>query len=218
MKRLLVALALVLLGGPVLGASQTSNKPTGAQIIKKAQSYLYVRELKPRNGNRSPEIDSWLKYLGLPPGLSYCISFDIYCIGKTFEESGKRCPIPKIGHCGRFLKAVKADKYAYTIYTPKQVEQGIVKARPGDILIWSHNKNINNTKSYTWPGHAELIEHAKNPVNTIGANTTGVDSINSQREQSGKAGPIGGVWRKTRKLGAYAPFNPEAIVHINGVN
>ena len=216
-----MALFLILLGGPVWGASQPSinTNLTGDQILKKAQSYLYVREQKPRNGNRSPEIDSWLKYIGLPPGLSYCITFDIYCIGKTFEEKGKRCPVPKIGHCGRFLKSVKADKYAYTIYTPKQVELGIVPVKPADMLIWSHNKTIHTEKSYYWPGHAEFIESKKlrTSVNTIGANTTGVDSINSQREQSGKSGPIGGVWRKTRKLGAYAPFNPEAIVRINGV-
>lgn len=185
-------------------------------ILTKAQSYLYVRELHPRNGNRSPEIDAWLKYLGLPPGLSYCLTYGVYCTDTVYEQYGLRRPLPKIGHCGTMLKLARKDKYAYTVYTPRQIERGIAKITPTDIIIWSHNKTLQMDKSYTWPGHAELAKQQTGlaTVDTYGANTVGVDDAKAQREQGAK-GPVGGVWLKHRRLGSASSFNPEGIIHIN---
>ena len=189
------------------------------QIMKRAESQLYVRELTPRNGNRSPEIDGYLKYLGLPPGLSYCITFDIWAIGKTFEANGKKCPVPQIGKVSTFLKTVRKDRYAYTVITPKQVEYGIVKLKPAMIACWSHGKSYDSA-DYTWSGHAELVKSPTTFVKfkTIGANTVGVDDADAQREQTGKMkslGPIGGVWEKNRSVSKLSSFCTEAFVDVN---
>ena len=195
----------------------------GQEIMQRAELYKNVRELHPLNGNRSPEIDSFLSYLGLPVGLSYCISYDIYVIGKTYESHGKHCPVPKIGRVSTFVKTVMKDKYAYRVINPRDVELGIVKLKPGMIATWSHGKKlqlVNGTKQdvYDWAGHGEIVatQDTKTVFHTWGANTTGVDDINAQREQhSGQTGPVGGVWYKKRNVSKQAAFATEAFIDYN---
>jgi hypothetical protein len=193
-----------------------------AEIMKRAESQLYVRELHPLNGNKSPEIDGYLAYLGLPVGLSYCLSFCIFIIGKTYEANGKRCPVPKIGKCSTFLKTAKKDKYTFTVHDAKKVEYGIIKLKPAMLAIWSHKKKLDRAGNdkYDWDGHAELMSVQTSNVkfNTVGANTTGVDDVSQQREQTGgikKGGPVGGVWAKNRTVSSLASFRTEAFIEVN---
>jgi hypothetical protein len=192
--------------------------PYDLEVLKKAESYLYVRELNPINGNRSPEIDMWLKYVGLPPGLSYCVTFNVYCVGSVYEAHGKRNPLPKIGRVSTLLKIVKKDKYAFTVVPAKDVEYGSYILKPGMIAIWSNNKKLDGSglDKYDWAGHAEFVTSplVKSKFGSIGANTIGVDDIRSQREQA-KTGPVGGVYRKSRNISKLKSFNTEAFIKIN---
>ena len=195
--------------------------PYSTEIMDKAKTYLHVREAT--NNNDSPDIDQFLAYLGLPKGLAYCISFDIFCYGKVYEKHGRKCPVPKIGRCSTWLKSVKKDKYAYTVIDPKKVEYGAVKLKPAMFSIWSHNKKLYKAGTvdlYDWAGHAELVDLQVTNVkyDTVGANTTGVDDIKLQREQTGgikKGGPVGGVWKKHRNVSKLSSFATEAFVEVN---
>lgn len=218
----LMLIAAMFITSHAFGMTQDMAK----SVMDLAKSQLYVRELHPPNGNRSPEIDGYLKYLGLPPGLSYCISFDIWAIGKAYEAKGKRCPVPKYGKCSTFLKQVKKDKYAYTVIPAKQVEYGAAKLKPAMIAIWSHGNPYHRdggygSDKYEWSGHAELIDLQNTVIkfDTVGANTTGVDDAALQREQkvgSYKPGtPLGGVWKKKRSVSKMDSFYCEAFVEVN---
>ena len=90
------------------------------------------------------------------------------------------------------------------------------------LATWSHGKRLDKDGSdkYDWSGHAELVDFQVTNVkfDTVGANTTGVDDINLQREQKGglkKGGPVGGVWKKHRSVSKLSSFNSEAFVEIN---
>ena len=68
----------------VLLFGQTSFAANGLQALKVAEGYTYVREKT--NHNDAPEIDRFLKYVGLAPHLSWCLAFDNFCWG---EEIGR---------------------------------------------------------------------------------------------------------------------------------
>jgi hypothetical protein len=205
----------------LLAAKARANSCYSQEIMDLAKSQLYVREKT--NNNDAPEIDGYLKYLGLPKGLSYCITFDIWAIGKTYEAHGLKCPVPKIGKVSTLLKTVKKDKYKFTVHSARDVEYGIVKLKPAMIATWSHSKRLDRAgkDAYDWSGHAELVDCPTTYVkfDSVGANTTGTDDPRLQREQSGGTyklgGPQGGVWKKHRSVSKQSSFYCEAFIELN---
>lgn len=57
-----------------------------ANIVLKAIAHIGNREIG--TTNEGPEVNQYLAYVNLPPGLSWCMSFDCYIVGRTAEGMG----------------------------------------------------------------------------------------------------------------------------------
>lgn len=70
------------------------------KAIDFAKTQSHVREVKT---NSSPEIDKYLKSVGLSPGLAWCTAFLYYC----YSQVAKRHPYPKTGLVHEAYKGLK---------------------------------------------------------------------------------------------------------------
>ena len=152
----------------------------GEQVIKFAKTLLYVHEKTGTNDH--PVIDQMLYYLGLPKQLSWCLAFCLWCWHGVINP----LPFPKTARCATFLEQVSNDEWKYKVFDLEDVAWGIEKAKPGDIMIFSHSK-VAGKKN--WNGHAALVVKQVNPryFETIEGNTNAAGS----REGDG-------VYKKTR--------------------
>jgi hypothetical protein len=140
-----------------------------------------IREV-PRNSNRGPRIETYLKSIDLPGGLSWCAAFVYWC----FKEASRRlaagtvCPLVKTGGCLDHWNRCEASgarrlKAADALQNP-----GLL--RPGHIFIMDHGRGL---------GHTGVIERISGGLlYTIEGNT-----------DASKTREGGGVYRLTRKVG-----------------
>lgn len=191
-------------------------------ILFVASDYLYVREKT--NANDHPEIDRWLKYVGLNnqasikqtgQGYSYCMAYVCTMIGDTYKYYGKPTPFYRMAKCSDVWTLSKKNKYKYKTFTAKQVYIGAVKLNQSDVVIYSHNKKSNTS----FNGHTGLViqQINNNSFKSIEANTVGVSSLVDDREQNKYSKNFGGVYIKQRKLGiGTTAFPVEGFIRIIG--
>jgi hypothetical protein len=116
--------------------------------------------------NSSPEIDMFLKYVGLSPGNPYCSSFVSYCIGEANVDE----PTVRSGLARKFIlkESIPASKVLL-----KQVE-----IPTGSIVVWKQGNTVFGHVGFTtlnWIGKEGY---------TIEANT-GSGNTGSQRDGEG---------------------------------
>jgi hypothetical protein len=193
-------------------ATLAFGTPYGDQIIETAKSYSYVREQT--NHNDAPQIDGWMKYLGLDnagqirstgTGFSWCMGFVQGMYREVYAIYSKRVPLPRSARVSDVYKMAKKDKYRYQVFTAKQVESGAVKLKVADVMICSHNKRTDN-----FDGHTGLViaQNSKAYFRTIEGNTGPSSNANDQREQTGtnkKVEMNGGVRFKDRTVRPRSP-------------
>ena len=168
MKKLIFIILLIFLCGHILYPQ--------SPIIRYAESYLWVREIKP---NRSPEIDSMNIAVGVPLGSSWCASY----VSWVFNNNGYLYPhtawSPNLG--------LKQD----CIWQAKRVNT--VKLQPGDVVTFYYS-NLGRI------GHTGIIVQVYDDcVITVEGNTNGAGS----REGSGvfkKKRSLDKVYRITRYI------------------
>lgn len=154
--------------------------------MKIAESQLQVREKTGHNDAK--EIDKYLLYVGLPKGLPYCLSFDIWCWGQVYKVN----PFPKVGGTVHFMEVVKQHPLRYKVYTTYDVKRG--KQMRAGIGIYFHDSRT---------GHAFLFDSVKDVTsfNTIEANTVGKATKNVQEQRGeSKTNLKQGVHRRIRTM------------------
>lgn len=141
----------------------------GERVIEVAKSYLTLREATGHNDG--PLIDRMLEYLGLPHNLSWCLAFCLWC----YHQAITPLPFPKIARCATFWQMVQENEVRYKTFDAEDVSWGVVKARPGDVMIFSrdHSPTVKN-----WDGHAALVVAQLSPRKwrTIEGNTNAAGS------------------------------------------
>jgi len=147
--------------------------------IAGAEAKRGVREV-PRNSNRGPEVDNYLKRVGLPPGHAWCCAFVYWCMDEAGKALARANPMVKTAGCmDHWNRAVAAG--ARRIVRSKALENPSLLL-PGMIFIMDHGKGL---------GHTGLIESVKGGmITTLEGNT----DASMTREG-------GGVYRLTRKIG-----------------
>jgi len=190
------------------------------EILFVGSQYTYVREMTNRNDH--PDIDIWLKYCGLDnqkkflrtgEGYSYCAAFGCYVIYVTYKAHNMKSPFFHSAGCADILTRAKKDKYTYRVITPKQIFIGAAYLEPADVIIWSHNKNSENS----WNGHFgfNYYQINNNEFKSLEANTINKNDASGQREQAKGSKNVGGVYYKNRKLGlGTTEFPVEGIIRI----
>lgn len=153
--------------------------------LRVALSFEGVVEVKP---NSSPEIDRWLRYVGLNPGYAYCAAYVSYCIG-TSEVA---YPKLKTARAQNFITSRSIDA--------RKVLRGETTIPEGYIVVWKQGETLFGHVGFTtrsWIGSTGT---------TIEANTSS-SSRGSQREGEG-------VYQKTRHI---IPTSAFRITHFTPV-
>lgn len=152
----------------------------GAVEVAGTEADAGIREI-PRNSNRGPRVDAYLKSVDLWPGLSWCAAFVFWC----FDEAAARVlvnqqnPLIKTGGClDHWTRCEKAG--ARRIKASEAIKNPCL-LRPGHIFIMDHGRGL---------GHTGIIERVSGGLlYTIEGNT------DASRTREG-----GGVYRLTRKV------------------
>jgi hypothetical protein len=167
-----------------LGGNSCASQ--GTQTLEVAYTYITVREKT--NKNDAPEIDKFLKYVGLAPHFPYCLAFANYCWG----QAAKPNPYPRIGGTVRFMEIVKAHPLRYRIYIADDFRHGINARATGGIGIYFHGPRS---------GHAVLFAKQIDfhTFSTVEGNTVGVESKNTAEQRGeGKTNNKQGVYKRIR--------------------
>ena len=188
MIRLLIL--MLLLTVPVSAATLQER------VIINSARYLHVRELQ--NNNRGPEIDTWLKYLGLPMGQPYCAAFVVY----NYHEAGYN--LPRIGRCSLLWQRCRDNGLRYTTFTAEDVSFGIRRINPADAVIWRNG----NGPGQNWNGHAGL---ALDQINRAAFRSR---EGNTQPGNAGSQREGGGVYDRERPLGFGASFRVVGFIRV----
>jgi hypothetical protein len=151
-----------------------SQQPEHLRI---ALSYEGVIEVTP---NSSPEIDKWLRYVGLSPKHPYCAAYVSYCIGKAEVAAPK-------------IKSARAQSFIIKQSIPAiKVLRGEIEIPTGSIVVWKQGETLFGHVGFTtsiWKGASGK---------TIEANTSS-NARGNQRDGEG-------VYSKTRTIIPTAAF------------
>jgi hypothetical protein len=167
-------------------------------VLKVAKGYSHVREKT--NRNDAPEITKFLKYVGLPPQVPYCLAFANFCWGQV----AKKNPYPRVGGTIYFMEKVKAHPLRYKVYTADDFRRG--QGMAGGIGIYFHNSRS---------GHAVLFDKQIDLHNfsTVEGNTVGVDTKDAAEQRGeGKTSKKQGVYCRVRSNRSSAGMQFKGIV------
>jgi hypothetical protein len=166
-------------------ASAASPMPTLSPLLARALQIAGdaadagVREV-PRNSNRGPEVDDYLRRTGTPPGHAWCCAFVYWCMDEAANALGVRNPMVRTAGCLKHWQ--RAESHGARRVHAKEAKRDASLMRPGMIFIIDHGKGLGHT------GFLERVEAGL--LHTIEGNT------DASRTREG-----GGVYRLVRKVG-----------------
>lgn len=169
-----------------------------------ALKYTYIREKTNRNDH--PDIDKFLKYLGLPPRQSWCAAFVIYNFKEASEKISVPQPLPKYARVALLLKKCKENPLRFKVLTKEQVVLDLIKLEKGDLPVWI----CSPVKNDDFNGHIGFVlkQIDTKTIHTIEGNTT-PGNTGDQREG-------GGVYERTRKIVPSSTFRLEYFIRYIG--
>lgn len=122
-----------------------------------AQSQIGVLE-NPLGSNSGPQVDLYLKRVGLNPGYAWCMAFVYYCFDEAAKNSGQSNPLIKTAGVIAHWNAAKCVKIPV-----KNAVQNPALIKPGQIFIISSGGG---------KGHTGLVEKVEGGIlTTIEGNT-----------------------------------------------
>ena len=170
----------VLFGGERVPTAELALDPFLDAVLKvaAAEEAKAVRE-QPKNSNRGPEVDAYLKRAGVPPGLAWCCAFVYWCFDEAATAAGRSNPMFKTAGClAHWNNAQRAGAQRITA-AEAVADPGRVK--PGMVFVMDFGGGL---------GHTGFVERVDGGfITTLEGNTDA-----SQTREGG------GVYRLTRKL------------------
>ncbi len=163
---------------------QVEVKPKGlaAQVLAQAGAAADagVRE-QPRNSNRGPEVDEYLRRAGVPPGLAWCCAFTYWCFDEAAKGLGIDNPMYRTAGCLAHWNKAEAHGGTRLLAKDAVADPGLIQ--PGMVFIMDFGGGMGHT------GFVERVEGGY--LHTIEGNTDA-----SQTREGG------GVYRLKRKVGS----------------
>lgn len=138
-----------------------------------------VREV-PRNSNRGPEVDDYLRRTGTPPGHAWCCAFVYWCMDEAASALEVDNPMVRTAGCLKHWH--RAQAHGATRMHAKDAKRDASRVQPGMIFIVDHGKGLGHT------GFVERVDAGL--LSTIEGNT------DASRTREG-----GGVYRLVREIG-----------------
>lgn len=137
-----------------------------------------VREV-PKNSNRGPEVDVYLRRAGVRPGLAWCCAFTYWCFDEAALATGRANPMVRTAGCLDHWN--RAPGHGARRIAAKAATGNPALLRPGMLFVMDFGGGL---------GHTGIVERIDGGhVVTIEGNT----DASMTREG-------GGVYRLTRKL------------------
>jgi len=166
-------------GGHVPIAASVGDSFLGAVLDKAgAAADARVRE-QPKNSNRGPEVDEFLRRAGVPPGLAWCCAFTYWCFDEAALAAGRDNPMFKTAGCLNHWNHAERQGARRVAAKAAIEDPGLI--RPGMVFIMDFGSGL---------GHTGFIAGVQGGhIHTIEGNTDA---------SQGREG--GGVFRLTRKL------------------
>ena len=169
-----------LFGGQTVPEAPRASDPFLASVmaIAAAEEAKGVRE-SPRNSNRGPEVDAYLKRVGLGGGFAWCCAFTYWCFDEAARAATRANPMVKTAGClDHWNRAERAGgrrvPAAQAVADPRLVE-------PGMVFIMNFGGAA---------GHTGFVESVNGGlITTIEGNT-----------DASKTREGGGVYRLSRKI------------------
>ena len=146
--------------------------------IAAAQEASHVREI-PRNSNRGPQVDAFLRCAGCPPGNSWCCAFVYWCMNEASKELGRRNPMVRTAGCLDHWQ--RASSKGANRFTTARALADHALIHPGLIFVMDHGAGF---------GHTGFVERVDG-----GMMTTLEGNTDASKTREG-----GGVYRLTRKI------------------
>jgi len=169
-----------LFGPESVPASDTASDDFLARVVKVAagEESKEVREV-PKNSNRGPEVNEYLRRAGKGPGLAWCCAFVYWCFDEAAIAVGRDNPMVKTAGClDHWAKAQSAGAQR-VVKAKATADPSLVE--PGMIFIMDFGGGA---------GHTGLVEEvAGGFITTIEGNT-----------DASKTREGGGVYRLHRKI------------------
>lgn len=169
-----------LFGGDSVPVSDQAVDPLLFRVLEIAagEEKRKIREV-PRNSNRGPQVDDYLRRAGVNPGLSWCCAFVYWCFDEAAKGLG--CPNPMVRTAGCLNHWNRAVATGAGRITKKEAVDNPGLVKPGMIFIMDHGGGL---------GHTGLVERIEGGlITTIEGNT------DASRTREG-----GGVYRLQRKM------------------
>lgn len=169
--------------GALFGPEQVPSvtRPSGSLLAKAlaiAATQVGVLE-QPRNSNRGPMVDQYLRRTGVPTGLAWCCAFTYWCFDEAAQQLGRSNPMVKTAGCLAHWNGAARAGGARITRAHAVADPGLVQ--PGQVFIMDFGGG---------KGHTGFVEQViGGQVRTIEGNT----DASMTREG-------GGVYRLTRKL------------------
>jgi hypothetical protein len=137
-----------------------------------------VREI-PKNSNRGPDVEKYLRSVGLGPGYAWCCAFMYWSFEEAAAQLGRPNPMVRTGGCLDHWN--KAERHGARRIRAAEALDTADAVKPGMLFIIDHGHGL---------GHTGIIEQvAGGLLTTIEGNT------DASRTREG-----GGVYRLTRKV------------------
>ncbi|SER73023.1 Putative peptidoglycan binding domain-containing protein [Azotobacter beijerinckii] len=169
-----------LFGKGTVATSANPGDPLLQQVLKTAGGEAARRVLEvPRNSNRGPQVDTYLRCVGAPLGVAWCCAFVYYCFEEAAGTIGRTNPMVKTAGCLDHWRRAPSRGGRRMASSQAVNDPSLVKA--GMIFIMDHGGGL---------GHTGLVEHVVGGlITTIEGNT-----------DASKTREGGGVYRLTRKF------------------
>lgn len=157
-------------------------KGLAAQVLAQAGAAADagVREV-PRNSNRGPQVDEYLRRAGVQPGLAWCCAFTYYCFDEAAAQAGIDNPMLRTAGCLAHWNNTERHGGRRLLARDAVANPGLIQ--PGMVFIMDFGGGMGHT------GFVERVEGGY--LHTIEGNTDA-----SQTREGG------GVYRLTRKVGS----------------
>lgn len=145
-----------------------------------ARRYTWVRETTP---NRSPQIDTWCKKMGMPNGVYWCLISVWNWFDNAAHAQGVKNPLPKLASVNRMLAYANSLGSGLKVIPVRANFGANATAQKGDIFCMTANSRTDPALiGKWWNGHTGIVEQdLKQYVATIEGNTNGGGSRNGDR-------------------------------------
>lgn len=164
----------------LFGAAEVPHVDAGAKAISAEALHVATTRVgimeSPEGSNGGPEVDAYLKSVGLGTGYYWCAAFVYWCFDQAAVNLGKANPVFKTAGCVNHWNKTpgKRIKSAEAVENPALL-------KPGQIFILNHGKGA---------GHTGLVEKVDGGfIHTIEGNSNPAGSSNGI-----------GVFRLQRKI------------------